>query len=93
MPCARDQREWETAIGVASDNRGALMARRKKPRGSGRHADRILIYERSLHRGELGRAVTLNAEEKLAEDSFGENYGEERAARQNQQALAGGSLT
>ena len=92
MPCAQDQREREKAIGVAPDNRGALMARRRKPRGSGRHAGRILIYGRSPHRGELGTAVMLNAEGKSAEDNFEKSCGEKRAARQDQEAPADGSL-
>ena len=86
MPCARDRREREMAIGVAADNQGALMARQTKRPGSGHHADRILIYGRSPRRDELGRAVTLSAEEKSAADNFEKNYGEERAARRDHEA-------
>ena len=85
-PYARDRPEREKAIGVAPDNQAALTALRKKRREAGRHADRILIYGRSPRRDELGRAVTLSAEEKSAVDNFEKNYGEERAARRDHEA-------
>lgn len=68
------------------------MARQRKPRGSGRHAGRILIYGSSPHRGELGTAVMLDAEAKSAEDNFEKSCGEKRAARRDQEAPAGKSL-
>jgi len=88
MPCARDRREREMAIGVAADNQGALMARQTKRPGSGHHADRILIFGRSPHRDEPDTAVRQGGEEKLAADSFAGNHGEQRAGRQDREDAA-----